>query len=218
MALEEFWNNVRRAARLVRPTVATDSPRLDAGSLARRLASADLWLTRGAVDGYDEADFRFLEPSERTRLTAVVGSFRTLAGEVDPYGPAMREQAERGVSLFRELTDLLAISRFSNADEYRRVKVMERVCRQETWPDELIALRFRPGSPFDDLAVLNIDVTLSKAKLRSQSNFLAQARLLRERLGRIAEDVTPEWFAHISFETDRPNDEFAEDSAEEVVA
>jgi hypothetical protein len=83
MALREFWISVRTAAKLFAPQVIVDAPQLDAGEIERILRGATLWLTPGAVTGFDEKDFSFLPEAEQLRLAKLVTEFRQVANDDD---------------------------------------------------------------------------------------------------------------------------------------
>ena len=116
MAFEDFWRNVRRAARLIRSEgVVADSQRFPSEEIAKHLATGAFWLTPGAVGDYDEADFAFLERDEVAQLSKSVLRFRQLAQTVNPRGPVTREQLAEAIPLFQVIIERLEFERFADS-------------------------------------------------------------------------------------------------------
>jgi hypothetical protein len=144
MALLDFWNNVRTAARMIAPRAIVDAPRLDAGDIERALRGATFWLTRGAVAGYEESDFSFLPEAERARLTQLVTEFREVASTVKPAAPAPESAVEKALPLFLDIVNTLEFDRYGDAEAFRLGKLIEQALEPHR-PPELAELRFNTG-------------------------------------------------------------------------
>jgi len=100
MAKKEFLGNLRTAAGLLSPTIHTNGIRLEEGRLTGLLRRATLWLTRKAVEGFDQDDFPEIPEAERARLARDVGKFREIAGRVAADRPATDEQVRNATPVF----------------------------------------------------------------------------------------------------------------------
>ena len=78
-------------------------------------------------------------------------------------------------------------------------------------------LRFSTGGPFDRIDVFNVTAVLAERQLKTESRFLQTARALRKQLREVAEVEATGWFTHISFRTDRPLTEYADQPDEDEV-
>jgi hypothetical protein len=97
VAYNEFITSLRTASRLmVPPRVRTVPGSRHESSIAAALESADFWLTKRSVKGFDPADFAPLDPAERRALEAEVNAFLEVAATVPAKGPASLEQSEQG--------------------------------------------------------------------------------------------------------------------------
>ncbi len=188
MALEEFWRNVRRAVTLIRPSAIADSPRISTEEISRSLASADLWLVRGAVGGYDEKDFPFLSPEELSRLTAAVQQFRDVAVTVSPRGPATRQQIETARPAFQSIVELLEFDRFADADAFRIGKEIERRLAPDR-PAELAELRFETGPDSTGDPGLWVWAFVAESGEHRKDVFFGAVDKIEPHLGPIAWDV-----------------------------
>jgi hypothetical protein len=93
MARDKFIANVRRAFSLAGPVIESDSPHANVNSIAVAVRNADLWLTAGAVEGFDPKDFPELDDASRHSLEAAVQGFRTIAERSSSDREQHRNQA-----------------------------------------------------------------------------------------------------------------------------
>jgi hypothetical protein len=198
MALREFWISVRTAARLFAPQGVVDSPRLDAGAIERKLRGATLWLTRGAVAGFDKDDFSFLPEADRERLTRLVAEFREVASKVSPTAPAPPDAVERALPLFRDIVELLEFDRYGDAEAFRVGKLIEQEIESYR-PSELAELRFNTGFDHSGDPGLWIWAFLGDDVSGSDEAFLESAERLRELLDPVARRVAPDRWPYLSF-------------------
>ena len=198
MALQDFWLSVRTAARLFSPRAIVDSTRLDDGTIERTLRGATLWLTRGAVAGFDAADFPFLPAPERAHLADHVAEFREVAAAVNPTAPAPREAVERALPLFAKIVKSLEFDRFEDPEAYRLGKTIEREIAPYR-PPELAELRFRTGWDHTGDPGLWIYAFLGGSASGSDEAFLGATPRLRKWLAEVARQVAPDRFPYISF-------------------
>jgi hypothetical protein len=102
---EEFFQDVRRAARLERqPKAIADSDILSDDRIAKALHGASLWLTPKYVNNYAPEDFAEWTSELQKRLGSAVGAFRIAAGEVPPDQAPTRAQFTSALAAFHELT------------------------------------------------------------------------------------------------------------------
>ena len=96
MAREEFITNLWVAARsLPAPQVRGDrGPGFDS-ALAAIFESADLWLTKQSVEGFDPTDFADLPEHVRETLSREVAAFLAVAEHVPPKKPAMKARSDQ---------------------------------------------------------------------------------------------------------------------------
>src|SRR4051812_33833404 len=102
MPSDDFWMNLRTAVRFLSPRASTDAPDGDAAALEQRLKNAAFWLTPGSVDGFDPADFDFLDKGDLALLRRNVESFRRVAASVPGDRPATKQQLEEAAVAFGE--------------------------------------------------------------------------------------------------------------------
>ncbi len=94
MARNEFIQHLRTAYRLLQPPkVQTDHGSGDNERLSKALDSADLWLSRRAVSGFNEADFADLPNNQGKVLANEVAAFLGIAEKVPPNKPARPDQS-----------------------------------------------------------------------------------------------------------------------------
>jgi hypothetical protein len=108
MALTEFLRNLRIGALLRLPAhVGSDSRRIDANEMARRLAGAALWLTPGVVESFDLDDFPNLTPAQRLALNTYVNRFRTIANKLPPKAPVQEAALNEGLEALDGILSVL---------------------------------------------------------------------------------------------------------------
>jgi len=201
MALEEFWRNVRRAARLIRPpNVVADSPRISVDEITERLGTDDLWITRGAVAGYVEADFAFLSPAERDRLTKAVAQFLIVANGLDPRQKVTSAQFEQALHPFVQIVEMLAFDRYGDAEAFRIGKEVEQKLAAN-WSPYLDHLRFRTGLDSTDDPALWVWVFVTETGEYDDATFLARADVIEDVLRPVAWSVAPEGRVYLHFRT-----------------
>lgn len=206
MALSDFWISVRTAAKLFAPQVIVDAPQLDAGEIERILRGTTLWLTPGAVAGFDEKDFSFLPEAEQTRLAKLVTEFRQEASNVSPTTPVPDDALERALPLFRDIALSLGFDRYEDAEAFRLGKLIEQKL-QPHWPKEIAELRFNTGLDHSGDPALWIWALLTEEVSKNDEDFLKAAHRLRAILDSIARRVAPDRWPYLSF---RPITEPAE--------
>ena len=81
-------------------------PRSDA-DLSSMLHSADLWLTRGAVGGFDPADFTDWGRQDRENLEKEVASFLAIAEQVLGNKPATKSQSQKARKHLETVIDMV---------------------------------------------------------------------------------------------------------------
>ena len=195
MALPEFWNGVRAAARVVGPERTPEASRLDPAAIERALRAGSQWLTPRAVAGFDEADFPFLPTAERHRLARLVKDFRRVASGVPPKTPATDDQVRRALPWFRDIVGLMGYDRHGDAEAYRIGRQIEREIEPDR-PKELAELRFDTGPDHTGDPGIWIWAVLAE---EDDDAFLAVASDARPQLDRASRAVAPELWPYISF-------------------
>jgi hypothetical protein len=198
MAFDDFWINVRSAARLPIPQSIVDSAPLDPETIERALRSTTTWLTPGAVAGFDEGDFSFLTETERTHFTRLVRDFSAKISNLSPAAPTPRDVVERSLPLFREIVESLEFNRYGDPEAFRLGKMIEKKIASHR-PPELADLRFNTGSDHSGDPALWIWVFLSAEVSGNDEEFLNAASNLREQLDPVARRVAPDRWPYISF-------------------
>lgn len=218
MALRTFWAEVAVRNPFFQGRVShPDRPRIKSQELDAALSEKNEWQFVGPIRGFAEADFDFLPDDTRRELAVRVQEFNVLAPklrtlvnrELSNEG-AIEEMnvANRARPLLRDIVLLLEQDRHADPDAFVIGKQVERLAQQRGLPEVVRELRFSTSDPFGDLPVLNITAVLNEAELKTEAKFLEQARLVHATLEPIAEEVAPEWFAHIMCRTDRPLTEY----------
>jgi hypothetical protein len=152
------------------------------------------------VAGYHEADFDFLPEAERQRLTRLVEDFRQVASEVDPAGPASKEQVERALPLFRDIIALLEFDRFGDAEAFRLGKPIEQLIQRHR-PAELADLRFQTGLDHTSDPAIWIWAILTDETATDEERFFQTSERVRKLLDGAARTVAPERWPYIRFRT-----------------
>jgi len=206
MALRDFWISVRTASRVHVPQPIVDSPSIDEGTIERKLRATTLWVTPGAIAGFDEKDFSFLPESERTRLAKLLTDFRQVASAVSPGAPVPNDALERALPLFRDIVISLSFDRYEDPEALRLGKLIEQAIESDR-PPELAELRFNTGLDHTGDPALWIWVFLTEEVSKKDEDFLRAAQRLRAILDPIARRVDPDRWPYLSF---RPITEPAE--------
>ena len=96
MAREEFIDSLRFASRLLPPpTVSSGQGAHTDLQLSSMLHSADLWLTRKSVYGFEPVDFADWPMQDRTELAQEVAAFLEIADQVPANKPATKVQSKQ---------------------------------------------------------------------------------------------------------------------------
>jgi hypothetical protein len=208
MAIEVFWDNVRHAARVVVPRgLMTDvaevpPPAVLEGGLR---ATTPIWRRGASVVGYAEADFDFLPPQDREKLTEAVQGFK---GALATDAPADPDKPDEAAKTFATILGILNFYRYADSLAFRLGKQVETLAQQRGLPEVVRELRFSTSDPSGDLPVLNVTAVLKEEDLKTEAKFLEMARLVRAKLEPVTEEVAPDWFAHIMCRTDKPLTEY----------
>ncbi len=199
MSLERFWNEVRRGASFYPGGHTPDAPRMDSTAVECGLRSKTDWVSPYSVTGYDEVEFGFLSPPERTRLTAAVTNFRAVVRPRNPFRPERPTVAEMETVLpyFRDILLLLEFHRFRDAEAFRIGKTVEAEIAPFR-PPELTELRFHTGYDSTGDLALWIWGFVSAACPRREDGWADTTHLDRG-LSEVARRVAPELYPFISF-------------------
>jgi hypothetical protein len=100
MARNDFFRNVRRAMLFMAPRVSADNPYTNPEYVERMLRGSDLWLTKGAVEGFRPEDFPELTEADRSNLEKAVHEFIGVARSLPGKEPAKKEQRDAAISPF----------------------------------------------------------------------------------------------------------------------
>jgi hypothetical protein len=106
MANEDFLMSVRTAVGTLLPRVDADHPYTDRDELAGILRKSSLWLTKGAVAGYERANLDDLDPKTREVLDRDVSAFLDVASNVAPKGPVTPAQVDAALPPFLEIAQI----------------------------------------------------------------------------------------------------------------
>lgn len=215
MAIEIFWGNVRQAAGLVVPrglmTEVADVP--PQAYLEEKLqATVPIWRRGVSVVGYDDRDFHFLSPVDREKLADAVKRFNEAVAKDAPTDPNQRDPAAEA---FATILGVLNFHQYADVQAFPFGKRIEEKLRQQGWPGVVRELRFSISDPFGDPPVFNVTAVLKEAELKTERKFLEQARIVHQRLEQIADEVAPEWFAHVMCRTDKPLTEYEQQPDED---
>lgn len=198
MALDEFWRNVRAAARFIRPSAIADSPSLDATKISKMLESSDFWLAPAAVRGYVETDFSFLAPGDQQQLSDAVELFRAVAQNVNPKGPATPEQVAKARPAFQSILELLEFHRYGDAEAFRLGKIIEQKLTP-LHPAHLDHLRFRTGLDSTGDPALWVWGYVAQTGEYDETTFLEWADDIRRVVDPICREFAPEGRAFLYF-------------------
>jgi hypothetical protein len=134
MGEDDFWINLRTAARALIPPVPTDLPIPESAYRERLLQSADAWLTPRSVDEFDLRDFSFLEPEDLDRLRRNVEAFREVASQVSEDQPASEQQVQEAMAPFEEIIHLLRPHQFYYFEAFKIQYRLEHALRGKLPP------------------------------------------------------------------------------------
>ena len=218
MALRMFWADVAvRNPLFVGGVSHPVPPRIESQELDDALSKKYEWQFVGPIRGFEEADFDFLPEDRRDALSKLVHEFNGIAPKLrslvnrnftEQGRLEEEEMASRARPLLRDIILLLEQDRHADPEAFVIGKQVERLAQQRGLPEVVRELRFSTSDPFGDLPVLNVTAVLKEAELKTEAKFLEQARLVQAKLEPIAEEVAPEWFAHIMCRTDQPLTEY----------
>jgi hypothetical protein len=197
MSLDDFWNNLRIATRLVSPAASVDSPELDAGEIERALRASNLWLTPRAVQGFNVRDFDFLPDDERNALERAVAEFEALAKTVPSNKPATVEQVEAALPHLEVVMQTIRPDLFGDADAFTAGKRIERHVSDQL-PGWVKQLKFNSfvdvnGDPGLWIWVVADDDALSGEALGENT------RHVRQILEQTSLDVAPKYWPYVRF-------------------
>jgi hypothetical protein len=108
MGGDEFWSNLRTAARVLAQNGSTD------------------WLTPGFLDDFDPQDFAFLEPSDRDQLMRNAETLRRIVSQLPGDRPASEQQLQEAETAVREMIRLLRVQEFLNLEAFKIQYRLER--------------------------------------------------------------------------------------------
>ncbi|MBY0228191.1 MAG: hypothetical protein K2W96_02805 [Gemmataceae bacterium] len=195
MALEEFWNSVRHAARLLSGKVFETRP-FTLDDIERTLrGTAVEWAVPRTVAAFDEADFAFLPDADRARLAALVAEFKRLAPRLSPIAKPTPEQAEPLVPILRDIVALLRFDLYGTAEGLRLGKRIE-AGLAEWRPPELVELRFSTGTNWLGEPLLSILGLIDKP---DHDSFLDRLKTIDPLVIAVARETAPGWFLHPMF-------------------
>lgn len=204
MAIDKFWSNVRGlAAGVFRFDVYTaDEPLPTDEEVRTRLRADTNWFRKLSALGFNGEEFReFLPPEELVELTDGVNGLTSAL---------VKKDLAAGVESFARMLGVLNFYRYADLDGLRVGKQIERDLRERGWPESLRELRFWRATQDDEFPVLSIYAHMREAQLKTIARYLEACRELRPVLNEVADEVAPEWFAHITFRTDDTLAEYAE--------
>lgn len=207
MAIEDFWYNVRRAAGGVFLTNVyfADEPQPTPAEVEVRLrADTGIWFRASTVAGYRKVEGTigsFLSPEEQ----------RSLPGAVTAFEVAVADKIlDAGVKAFAHILEVMNFYRYGDPEGFRWGKQIEHRLREGgLWPKSLHELRFWRATQHDDFLVLSIYAYLKEAVVKTIAGYLDECWVLRPVLNAVADEIAPDWFAHITFRTDETLAEYA---------
>jgi hypothetical protein len=198
MAVDDFWMNVRTAARLPVPQSLVDSPQLDAEAIDRALRITTAWLSPSAVAGFFEQDFSFLTDAERLRLAELHRDFLEAVTKKSQTALPAGDLIEKVLPIFRGIVQALEYDRYGDPTAFRLGKLIEKAIAARR-PPELAELRFNTGSDHSGDPALWIWAFLSADVSDSDEKFLETAQEFRDLLDPAARQVSPDRWPYISF-------------------
>jgi len=211
MAFQDFWMNVRKAARFIPSRAVLDSPSLDAETIEHGLRGGLSWLCPQTVAGFEEADFAFLPAPDRTRLAERVRRFEEISRSgVPPQSFEPNSAAvDEAVPLLREIIEILGFDHYGDAEAFRLGKKIEREL-EPSRPLELLALQFKTGEDHTGDPGIWIRAILTDDSSRTDEGFLENAERIRGLLDAVARRAAPERWPYLSFRSREEQAELAE--------
>lgn len=194
MALNEFWNNIRRAYHDLEPTRVhwQDTRRVT----YKRL---DLWATAQCLQGYDSADFSFLSDDEQKALRKAVDKLRSVIAKVPVDTPVPRKQAAIGAQALQQIADIMGLAKYSTPEAFKVAKVIENAMarRRPKWVHS-----FRCESGHDANGDPAIWIWVIAADDTVLHGHREKLNSLRQELQRVTRDaVGVEYWPYIRFQT-----------------
>lgn len=176
MSRREFLLDVRTAMRFFgTPEVTADSPRIDTKDVERTLERAALWLTPGAVRGFNPRDFPTLSDEEKQQLSTSVDAFRQIAEKVPPDGRPTVEQIRKAGKAFQQIVRL--VSPDLVADEVERH--VGRALRAAGCPEEVIDFDYQVGIDSMGQPIVWVYAVLKDEVTRQPDRFREAGRRVR---------------------------------------
>lgn len=195
MPSKDFLIHVRTCARMHSPLSVVDAPRLDSAGIDKILADPRRWLGARTVEGYDEADFAFLDGPERSRLTASVSRLKAIADQIPPSGPAEGEMVSDAKSAFRQVLEILRPDRYASTEAMELGKKIEREVEAGLpgWVREMV---FETGSDATGDPALWVWVEVDDA-IATGSHLLDDFQPVRATLGDAVAKISPGLWPYI---------------------
>lgn len=213
MAIDDFWYNVRRASAGVFLTNVyfADEPQPTPAEVGMRLrADTGVWFRASSVAGYKKVEGTigsFLAPDERRSLSEAVTAFE---------GAVADQNVDAGVNAFAQILGVMNFYRYGDPEGFRWGKQIEHTLRERRlWPNYLHELRFWRATQHDDFLVLSIYAYLKEAEVKTIARYVDTCWAFRPVLNAVADEVAPDWFAHITFRTDDTLAEYTEGADED---
>jgi hypothetical protein len=196
MALQDFWLNLKAAARFIEPKVLPDPHLIDPGEYRRISKNADLWLTPATVEGFDVRDFHFLPPQERAELKANVEGFRIVAEHVPASEPAKPQQMEEALSKLGHILEILQPDLFPDVESFRIASIL----RQMKLPETVVDLKHEFGIDSSGEPAVWIWVVLQDA-VAGRPTFFSETQEIRERIKSVLRREGVRRWPYIRFRT-----------------
>jgi hypothetical protein len=111
MALTDFERDIREAMSfLVRPSVESDSERIDPAHYAGPIHGADLWLATGTVSRFNVNDWAHLPAPKRMQLEFAVARFNEIASVTPGDQPVPQSLSNEAETLLRQMATLIGVA------------------------------------------------------------------------------------------------------------
>jgi len=199
MSLRDFWISVRLGAGLISPKASVDSATLDANQMERILRGADLWLTPKAVEGFDEGDFGFLTPDERSRLAEHVTRFREIASTVPGNAPATNDQVRQALPELRAILEIIRPDKYGDPDAFVLGKRLEQQVQGDL-PEWVRELRVETGHDASGDPALWVWVEVEDDAMTDEG-FTRRIRQVKTLLENALRTISPDRWPYVRFRT-----------------
>jgi hypothetical protein len=199
VSLRDFWISVRIGAGLGSPRAVVDSATLDANQIESILRRADLWLTPKVVADFDEADFGFLSPEERNRLSQHVARFRAVASTVPGDEPAPNEQVREALPELLGILDIIRPDKYGDPDAMVLGKRLEQQVH-ESLPAWVRDLRVETGHDASGDPALWVWVEVEDAAMTDEG-FTRRIRQVKTLLENALRTISPDRWHYVRFRT-----------------